>query len=113
MPSAILRKPWPAHGAEGDPRRNFGGAQLNRRNFFGLLLGGAAIPALPVDSPVQVEVLEGPRLIVKIPNVAKDDLAKVTATFFGRGDEKAKAKFEELLGSAKQITLIITSEPRN
>lgn len=61
-------------------------------------------------SAIQILVLEGPRLIIKIPNVAKPDLANIVSDFFSRGDDEVKAKFEELLPKAKQITLIVTTE---
>jgi hypothetical protein len=63
-----------------------------------------------VTEPIRVMIYAGPELEVTVPNVAKKDVADITAGFFGRGDEAAKAKFEKLVGQAKQITFIVTTK---
>lgn len=58
---------------------------------------------------VQVLVGEHKNVSVTIPCVSKPDATEIISTFFGRGDEAAKKKFENVLGQSGELTLTITT----
>lgn len=79
--------------------------------FLFLILAVAAM-AQPIaeDRSIRVDVGSGPTVTVTVPNIRKEDVADVLSVFFSRGDESAKAQFQKILGSAKQVTLILESQ---
>jgi hypothetical protein len=75
-----------------------------------LLLSPTASPER--CSNIQVNIQAGNDIEVRIPCVRRDDIIDILATFFGRGDEAAKAKLEKALQSGGQVTLEITSKEK-
>jgi len=58
---------------------------------------------------IQVLVGEHKNVTVTIPCISKPDATEIISTFFGRGDEAAKKKFESVLGQSGELTLTITT----
>jgi hypothetical protein len=66
--------------------------------------------AQSTPEPIQVSIGKGKELTVKVPNIAKDDLAGIISTFFSRGDREAEKKFNGLLSESPSLTLILTTD---
>lgn len=68
-------------------------------------------PNTPAESSCVIQVLVGEHknVTVTIPCISKPDATEIISTFFGRGDEAAKKKFESVLGQSGELTLTITT----
>ena len=80
-----------------------------------ILLLGCAIP-LGADQqrscPVDIRVGEDKSLLVRFSCMEKGQLAEIVSVVFSRGDEKAKANFEQILGESPDLTLELTTKRR-
>jgi hypothetical protein len=74
--------------------------------------GDEMVKMLEQQEACKISVFVGERksVTVTIPCMARDDEIEVISTFFGRGDEAAKKRFESVLKDAGEITLTITSK---
>lgn len=64
----------------------------------------------PQPPPIQINVGPGTAVEVRIPRIAKKDLRDIVSTFFGRGDEAARQRFEQVFGKSESLTLVLTSK---
>lgn len=83
---------------------------MNRRVFFAALAGATAAPAADDTCPVRILVDAGPSITVYVPNIAKQDLVGIAATFLGREHPAPTKDLGRLLGGAKHITLTLTTK---
>lgn len=74
-----------------------------------LLLWLGTVRADVGEIPILIEIGEKKALRVKIV-IHRGDLISVIGTFFGKGDEQAKAKFETLLKDSQDVTLELTTK---
>ena len=59
---------------------------------------------------VKVLVTDGPGLEVTVPCFNKDQLTEIVSVFFSRGEKAQEAKFRDLIGRAKAVTLKVTTK---
>ena len=74
--------------------------EITRRGFL------ASVPAAKLGQPKHRVHCR-----VTIPHIKRDDMIELISTFFGRGDQAAKQRFDKVLGEAAELTLVLTTEP--
>lgn len=73
---------------------------MTRRN----LVIGAAAAALPLGAQHAKEVR------ITIPHIDKRDLVEILGTFFSKGDEAIKQRFQDVVGKSEEVTVVLTSK---
>jgi len=59
---------------------------------------------------VVVTIGTGPTVEVYVPCLDKEQISELVTTLFAKGDEKAQAKYRQIVGKAKRVTLTLESE---
>lgn len=64
---------------------------------------------IPKQPPIEIYVGTNKDLRVTVPNISKADLAEIITSFL-IDDAKAKTNFSALIGSASNVTLVLTTK---
>jgi len=77
-----------------------------------IILSLATIGCGSETNQVPIKIIVGPRADVNVivPNMSKKDLVEVISTFFSKGDEKSKVRFDSVIGKASEVTLTLTTK---